>query len=457
MPPHGTILNFFPDADELSEAFAEVLSDYTWKSYTIIYENKDNLMRLKDVLQVHTRRSKDVKLRQLDDNYGALLKEIHKRNEKNIVLDISVEKIVPFLREADRLKMLDDYNRYLVLNLDTHTLNFGKLENTTANITCLRLVNPASDNLQSALRYWKQQDPRMNLEPDHIPVEAALVHDGIQIFWDAFQIHASRFFKLIKNIHNCNEPKRDRKDPAVQRTTNVMQIAKYMDYDGATGRILFNNETGRRNQFLLEILEFSKGEFTRIGHWTAADKVKYDRDEKEVDAQIVEAIQNKVFKIASKLNKPFFMEVKPENGTVLEGNERYKGYVVDLIKELQKVLNFKYELEAVAEMGSFDDKTNQWNGIVRKLLDNKADLGIADMSITYERKKVIDFTAPFMNLGIGILFHKPEQKEKSLFSFLDPFDTIVWMCTGFSFLTISFLLFIVSRINSDDWEPTHPW
>ncbi len=34
----------------------------------------------------------------------------------------------------------------------------------------------------------------------------------------------------------------------------------------------------------------------------------------------------------------------------------------------------------------------------------KADLAIADLTITYEREQAVDFTMPFMNLGIAILF-----------------------------------------------------
>lgn len=34
----------------------------------------------------------------------------------------------------------------------------------------------------------------------------------------------------------------------------------------------------------------------------------------------------------------------------------------------------------------------------------KADLAVASMTINYARETVIDFTKPFMNLGIGILF-----------------------------------------------------
>lgn len=38
------------------------------------------------------------------------------------------------------------------------------------------------------------------------------------------------------------------------------------------------------------------------------------------------------------------------------------------------------------------------------LLFQQADLAVASMTINYARESVIDFTKPFMNLGIGILF-----------------------------------------------------
>ena len=56
-------LNIYPDTEVLSRAFAELLVDYTWKSYTIIYEDDDGLMRLKDVLQIHDPNSSPITVR----------------------------------------------------------------------------------------------------------------------------------------------------------------------------------------------------------------------------------------------------------------------------------------------------------------------------------------------------------------------------------------------------------
>lgn len=61
--PNEMTLNIYPDTETLSRAYAELLVDYTWKSYTIIYEDDDGLMRLKDILQIHDPQSSPITVR----------------------------------------------------------------------------------------------------------------------------------------------------------------------------------------------------------------------------------------------------------------------------------------------------------------------------------------------------------------------------------------------------------
>lgn len=56
-------MNIHPDPEALSRAYAELLIDYTWKSYTIVYEDDDGLVRLKDVLQIHDPQSSPITVR----------------------------------------------------------------------------------------------------------------------------------------------------------------------------------------------------------------------------------------------------------------------------------------------------------------------------------------------------------------------------------------------------------
>ena len=75
----------------------------------------------------------------------------------------------------------------------------------------------------------------------------------------------------------------------------------------------------------------------------------------------------------------------------------------------------------------------------------KADLAIADLTITYEREQGVDFTTPFMNLGVSILFKKPMKKPPNLFSFLSPLSLDVWIYMATAYLGVSVLLFILAR------------
>ena len=75
----------------------------------------------------------------------------------------------------------------------------------------------------------------------------------------------------------------------------------------------------------------------------------------------------------------------------------------------------------------------------------KADLVVADITITYEREQGVDFTMPFMNLGVTILYKKPTKKDPNLFSFLSPLSFDVWIYIITAYLAVSLLLFTISR------------
>ena len=75
----------------------------------------------------------------------------------------------------------------------------------------------------------------------------------------------------------------------------------------------------------------------------------------------------------------------------------------------------------------------------------KADLAVASLTISYVREQVIDFTKPFMNLGISILFKRPLKKNPSLFSFLAPLSFEIWVYVFAAYLLVSLLLFVLAR------------
>jgi ionotropic glutamate receptor len=66
-------------------------------------------------------------------------------------------------------------------------------------------------------------------------------------------------------------------------------------------------------------------------------------------------------------------------------------------------------------------------------------LAVAALTINHQREAVIDFTDPFLNLGISILYKKPKNKTPDLFSFLSPLSTELWMYMSAAFIGKTFL------------------
>lgn len=68
-----------------------------------------------------------------------------------------------------------------------------------------------------------------------------------------------------------------------------------------------------------------------------------------------------------------------------------------------------------------------WDGMVGELIRHEADIAIASMTITSERERVIDFSKPFMSLGISIMIKKPVKQKPGFFSFLNPLSKEIWV------------------------------
>lgn len=82
----------------------------------------------------------------------------------------------------------------------------------------------------------------------------------------------------------------------------------------------------------------------------------------------------------------------------------------------------------------------------------KADVAVAPLTITLVREEVIDFSKPFMSLGISIMIKKPTKSKPGVFSFLDPLAYEIWMCIVFAYIGVSVVLFLVSRFSPYEWH-----
>ncbi|KAL2747620.1 hypothetical protein V1477_004312 [Vespula maculifrons] len=234
---------------------------------------------------------------------------------------------------------------------------------------------------------------------------------------------------------------------------SLINYMKIVEMTGLTGIIKFDHQ-GFRSDFILDIIELNnKDGLKKIGTWNSTKGINFTRSYGDVYTQIVENLQNKTFIVTTILSAPYCM--RKDSSEKLTGNAQFEGYSVDLIYEISRILGFNYTFRLVPDgrYGSYNKQTKEWDGMMKELLDQKADLAIADLTITYDREQAVDFTMPFMNLGISILYRKPIKQPPNLFSFLSPLSLDVWIYMATAYLGVSIHTVRVVQSSSMQQKP----
>jgi len=77
---------------------------------------------------------------------------------------------------------------------------------------------------------------------------------------------------------------------------------------------------------------------------------------------------------------------------------------------------------------------------------------VAPLTITSDRQEVVDFSKPFMDVGISIMIKRPEKKKPGVFSFMQPFTLNLWLSLVFSYFSVALGIFFVSRFSHAEWH-----
>ncbi|XP_053604449.1 glutamate receptor ionotropic, kainate 2-like isoform X2 [Plodia interpunctella] len=455
-PPSSPSINLYPEAVALSKAVAIFIKDSDWSTYTLLYDDDQGLIRFQEILKHADPEHKWLvkKLTPGEDN-RSLLKTLKATGETRVVLDCAADRVLDYLRQANDVKFFEDYMSYVLMNLDAHTLDLQELRNGMSNVTCLRIFDHSDPKTEAHLLNWQARKSEVQIpkKTQQITVEAALANDAARLITDAVESAPEEFKIEAKEIECGSEDQWEIGDDFLNHIMTNPIV-------GITDKVKIDNVTGDRTKFNFEVMELSNSGFNSIAKWDAdAGHFNYARSANDVSDLLAEKWQNKTFKVVSRIGAPYLVLRKPKDGEELTGNDRYEGYSKDLIHEiLKESLHLNYEIEIVPGngYGSYNKEKKKWDGLVGHLLERKADLAICDLTITYDRRSVVDFTTPFMTLGISILYSKAPPAPPELFSFLKPFSVDVWIYMAAAYLMVSLMLHLLARLAPNDWENPHP-
>ncbi|XP_026531624.1 glutamate receptor 2 [Notechis scutatus] len=452
---HPFVIQMRPD---LKGALLSLIEYYQWNKFAYLYDSDRGLSTLQAVLdtaaekkwQVTAINVGNINNDRKDETYRSLFQDLEIKKERRVILDCERDKVNDIVDQVITIgKHVKGYH-YIIANLGFTDGDLSKIQFGGANVSGFQIVDYDDPLVSKFIQRWSTLEEKEypGAHTSTIKYTSALTYDAVKVMTEAFRNLRKQRIEISRrgNAGDCLA------NPAVpwSHGVEIERALKQVQVEGLTGNIKFD-QNGKRINFTINVMELKSTGPRKIGYWSEVDRMVVNPLD-GLSGNDTSGLENKTIVVTTILESPYVMMKK--NFELLEGNERYEGYCVDLAAEIAKHCGFKYKLTIVGDgkYGARDAETKIWNGMVGELVYGKADIAIAPLTITLVREEVIDFSKPFMSLGISIMIKKPQKSKPGVFSFLDPLAYEIWMCIVFAYIGVSVVLFLVSRFSPYEWH-----
>ncbi|XP_056633759.1 glutamate receptor ionotropic, kainate 2 isoform X3 [Diorhabda carinulata] len=440
-------INLHPSQESMNKAFKDLMAFLNWTKVAIIYEEDYGLFKLQELVKAPGAARTEMYIRQAGPgSYRQVLREVRQKELYKLIVDTNPRNINQFFRAILQLQMNDYRYHYMFTTFDLETFDLEDFKYNSVNITAFRVVDVDHPKVKETLEVMEKFQPIGHAILNRsgvIQAEPALMFDSVYVF--AKGLSGMENMQSIRPTNlSCDIEK-----PWDDGLTLYDYIDSVSGLHGLTGNLEFSE--GKRTNFKVDLLKLKKEEIRKVGEWTVTNGINIT----DPNAFYENHTPNVTLIVMTREERPYVMVNEEKN---LTGNARYEGFCIDLLKWIAAQVGFQYTIRLVPDhmYGVFDPDTKEWNGIVRELMEKRADLAVASMTINYARESVIDFTKPFMNLGIGILFKVPTSQPTRLFSFMNPLAVEIWLYVLAAYILVSFTLFVMARFSPYEWNNPHP-
>uniref|UniRef100_A0A674ND40 Glutamate receptor n=1 Tax=Takifugu rubripes TaxID=31033 RepID=A0A674ND40_TAKRU len=441
-------VTLYPSNEDLSLAIGAILRSFSYPSASLVCAKAECLLRLEELVRRFLISRETLSVRMLDDNLDPtpLLKEIRDDKVATIIIDANASVSYLILKKASELGMTSAFYKYILTTMDFPLLRLEDIVDDQSNIVGFSMFNTTHpfylEFIRSLNLSWREG---CDLTYPGPALSSALMFDAVHVVVGAVR-ELNRSQEIGVKPLSCTSPQ------IWQHGTSLMNYLRMVEYDGLTGRVEFNSK-GQRTNYTLRILEKHRGGHKEIGIWYSNNTLAMNST--SLDINVSETLANKTLIVTTILENPYVM--RKDNYQDFQGNDQYEGFCVDMLREVADILKFSFRIKLVDDgLYGAPEPNGSWTGMVGELINRKADLAAAAFTITSEREKVIDFSKPFMTLGISILYRVQLGRKPGYFSFLDPFSPAVWLFMLLAYLAVSCVLFLAARLSPYEWYNPHP-
>lgn len=459
---HKMFLRTVPPFSHQADVWVAMLQHLDWKHVIFVYsadeEGRTILSRFQTLAELQEIKiDRTIKYTPGASNYTDDLSQIHALESRVILLSAATDDAEVLFSDAEALRLVAEDFAWLV------TERAFAASNTPVGVLGLHLVN-GSDEIKH-------------------------IDDAVEVIYDAFSKLGNSIQALKSPPASCSE----RNNWADGK--KILDQLKMTKLQGQTGQLRFTEE-GDRMDAMYEIMNINSSTHNQrqsvaVGLYGG---LQVSPTKPPVTAMLPVDPKPQPLRMSQNITWPGGVTVKPKglrikrNITVvtlheipfvdmvpmpkdgickplkkdshsfpchnLTSGEVFccSGYCMDMLQRISETrdFNFTIHLSIDGRYGSFEKRNNsdskEWNGMIGELIDNKADLIVAPLTINPERATAIDFTKPFKYQGLNILVKKT-QKDSSLASFLQPFQDTLWILVGLSVHVVALVLYLLDRFS----------
>ncbi|XP_061083986.1 glutamate receptor ionotropic, delta-1 isoform X2 [Conger conger] len=441
----------------LNDVMLRLVTELHWSKFIVFYDSEYDIRGLQGFLDQASRQGLDVSLQRVDRNISRVFtslfstmrtEELNRYRDtlRRAVLLLSPRGAQAFIHQAVETNLASKDSHWVFVNEEVSDAEILELAHSAlGRMTVIRQIFPL----------WKDSNVRCMRNNHRI---ASLLCDPQDGYLQSLEVSNLYLYDSVLMLANAFYRKlEDRKWHSMASLNCMRKSTKPWNggwsmldtiqkgrITGLTGMMDFRDE-GSNPHVQFEILGTSFSEtfgkdVKRLATWDSSRGLNGSLQESRIE----NGMQGVTIRVVTLLEEPFVMVAE----NILGQPKRYKGFSIDVLDALAKVLGFKYEIYQVPDNKYGTQLPNgSWNGMIGELINKRADLAVSAITITPERESVVDFSKRYMDYSVGILLHKPEEKI-NIFSLFAPFDLAVWACIAAAIPVVGVMIFVLKRMQA---------
>ncbi|XP_076141201.1 glutamate receptor ionotropic, delta-1 isoform X2 [Alosa pseudoharengus] len=441
----------------LNDVMLALVSELHWHKFIVFYDSEYDIRGLQTFLDQASRQGLDVSLQMVDRNVSKVfstlfstmrMEELNRYRDtlRRAILLLSPQAAQSFIHQAVETNLASKDSHWVYANEEVSDAEMMELVHSAlGRMTIIRQVFPLLRDTNIRCMRNNHRISSLPCDPQEGYLQSLEVSN--LYLYDSVLMLANAFYRKLEDRkwHSMASLNCMRKSTKPWNGGwSMLDTIQKGRITGLTGTMDFRSN-GANSHVQFEILGTSYSEtfgkdVKRLATWDSSRGLNGSLKENRVES----SMHGVTLKVVTLLEEPFVMVAE----NILGQTKRYKGFSIDVLDALSRILGFKYDIYQV-EDGKYGSllPNGSWNGMIGELIGKKADVAISAITITPEREGVIDFSKRYLDYSVGILMRK-SQENINIFSLLAPFDLAVWACIAAAIPVVGVMIFLLRRIQS---------